>query len=169
MSFMRGDLLTRMRKLVKAGIREKPAWLDAMENVPPVRHLGPAKRAPQIRLEEDPYVESYYARHPEAKMIPIKLKSFDDPPNARRFAQRQLALIKAGMDKRKARDVVEAEFEREREAGEAAAAREREQAAAEGRPLPPRHRSALEEFQEQEWKVVAQSMHALGTGRRLPS
>eukprot|EP00850_Spirogloea_muscicola_P024598 SM001126S24102 [mRNA] locus=s1126:61:1011:+ [translate_table: standard] len=100
MSFMRGDLLTRMRKLVKAGIREKPAWLDAMEKCAPA---SPA------------------------------------------------------------------EFQREAEAGEAAAAREREQAAAEGRPLPPRHRSALEEFQEQEWKVVAQSMHALGTGRRLPS
>lgn len=41
MSYMRGDLLTKTRKLVKGLAKPAPAWLKAMEQSVPSRSLAP--------------------------------------------------------------------------------------------------------------------------------
>jgi hypothetical protein len=118
MSFMKGDLLSKARKLMKGGIMARPRWLDAVirypteqllyaaavavvadvafffshnfccceriverwvfvffslrNRVPPQPKKTRCHRAPNIKLPEDRLVESYYARHPEAKFIPFE-------------------------------------------------------------------------------------------------
>jgi hypothetical protein len=52
-------------------------------------------------------VHQYYRRHPEAKLAPLDLSSFE-PPAARRFAFRQMELVAAGVPRRAAQDQAEA-------------------------------------------------------------
>ena len=49
-------------------------------------------RPKALTFPEDPLIQSYMARHPEAKLVPISL-SGDQPAPARAFAMRQLQLI----------------------------------------------------------------------------
>ena len=49
-------------------------------------------RPKALSFPEDPLIQSYMARHPEAKLVPISL-SGDEPAPARAFAMRQLQLI----------------------------------------------------------------------------
>jgi hypothetical protein len=51
------------------------------------------KRPPKLVYEEDEFVDAYYRRNPAATLEPIDLGSFN-PPAARRFAFRQLELMK---------------------------------------------------------------------------
>ena len=51
------------------------------------------KRPPKLVYEEDEFVAAYYRRNPAATLEPIDLGSFN-PPAARRFAFRQLELMK---------------------------------------------------------------------------
>ncbi|CAI5506846.1 unnamed protein product, partial [Closterium sp. Naga37s-1] len=75
--------------------------------VPPQPKARRCPKARRIEFPEDPLVESYYARHPEAKLQAYRLQGFD-PPVARRFAWRQLELMQQqGLTKRQARDAVE--------------------------------------------------------------
>ncbi|KAJ7541733.1 hypothetical protein O6H91_10G073800 [Diphasiastrum complanatum] len=108
MSLMRGDLMTKTMKAVKSKIIDKPAWFDAVLSVPPQMVRPRGIRAKKIKLPEDPYVESYYARHPDADCIPFELNSFDPPP-ARKFAWRQMEIMKKMKTKNRklARDIVE--------------------------------------------------------------
>eukprot|EP00271_Cylindrocystis_brebissonii_P008478 TRINITY_DN22824_c0_g1_i1.p1 TRINITY_DN22824_c0_g1~~TRINITY_DN22824_c0_g1_i1.p1 ORF type:complete len:209 (+),score=54.53 TRINITY_DN22824_c0_g1_i1:322-948(+) len=92
MSFMKGDLLARVRLLVRGGVMEKPLWLDAVEKVPPMPIPKKTQRAPKIVYPEDRFIESYYFHHPEAKMEPFSLLDYDPPP-AKRFALRQLEVL----------------------------------------------------------------------------
>ncbi|CAI5458265.1 unnamed protein product [Closterium sp. Yama58-4] len=107
MSFMRGDLLQKARLLMRGGVVDPPKWLDALSKVPPQPKARRCPKARRIEFPEDPLVESYYARHPEAKLQAYRLQGFD-PPVARRFAWRQLELMQHhGLSKRQARDAVE--------------------------------------------------------------
>ncbi|CAI7798683.1 unnamed protein product [Closterium sp. NIES-53] len=106
MSFMRGDLLQKARLLMRGGVVDPPKWLDALSKVPPQPKARRCPKARRIEFPEDPLVESYYARHPEAKLQAYRLQGFD-PPVARRFAWRQLELMQQGLSKRHARDAVE--------------------------------------------------------------
>jgi hypothetical protein len=48
-------------------------FLFSLRNrVPPLPKKTRCHRAPNIKLPEDRLVESYYARHPEAKFIPFE-------------------------------------------------------------------------------------------------
>eukprot|EP00897_Mesotaenium_endlicherianum_P005379 jgi/Mesen1/486/ME001024S10717 len=162
MSFMKGDLLSRMRLLIKGGIRERPVWMTALEKIPPEPKQKRCKKAPKIRMPEDPLVESYYARHPEAKMIPFKVRSYEPPP-ARRFAWRQLELMEQGIDKRKAMLMVEEEFAAEEEQKEELRRAERRKALREGRKPPPLRRSIVEDIQEAEEEVMKLSLEVVGS------
>ena len=51
-------------------------------------------RPKPLSFPEDPLIQSYMARHPEAKLVPISL-SGDQPAPARAFAWRQLQLMQA--------------------------------------------------------------------------
>ncbi|PRW34062.1 hypothetical protein C2E21_7201 [Chlorella sorokiniana] len=104
------DILAYTKSLVRAGVMERPRWMAAVERTPPLPTGKPGKRPPSITFPEDELIEAYYRKHPEARLEPIDLASFE-PPAARRFALRQLELIeKEGMSKRAAAAVVEGEF-----------------------------------------------------------
>lgn len=164
MSFMRGDLLHRVSKLVKGGAMERPSWLNAVILVPPQPKDLRCKRPPKIEYPEDPLIESYYARHPEAKMVPFSLQSFD-APIARRFALRQMQLIEEGLSRREARNRTEAEFKAEEEKLEAETARLRRVALREGRNVG-RAKSILEQVQEEETQFIAQGLEKMAQRKK---
>ncbi|CAN5976235.1 unnamed protein product [Sphagnum jensenii] len=73
MSFMKGDLLPKTRKLMKGGIMARSPMAGRCHQPKKTR----CHRAPNIKLPEDRLVESYYARHPEAKIIPFEQVEFE--------------------------------------------------------------------------------------------
>lgn len=161
MSFMKGDLLTKTRQLVKGGVVVKPRWFDAVESVPPLISKGRAKKAPKISYPEDRFVESFYARHPEAVCTPFDLKSFDAPP-ARKFALRQLELVRQGMNKLAAREAVEAEVSEAQRMEEERLRAERRKAIREGKLPPVMKRSVLDIVQEEEAAHIAKGLRTVG-------
>lgn len=86
--------------------------------MPPPLLPKAGRRPPIIQFPEDDIVRAFYRRHPGASLEPINLGSFE-PSVARRFAARQLDLMKDGKTRREARDEAEREF-----AAAAAAAKE---------------------------------------------
>ncbi|XP_078160776.1 uncharacterized protein LOC144556156 isoform X1 [Carex rostrata] len=116
MSLMRGDLLIRVRKLVKGYAMATPPWLKAMEKAPPVTFPRPDAKIKKIKLEEDDYVRLFlkyntYSGYHDA----IRLSEFD-PPAARIFAWRVLQLTKQGVGEQEAVAVAEMEFVAEKKA-----------------------------------------------------
>jgi len=110
-------------------------------------------------------VESYYARHPEAKFIPFEINSFDPPP-ARKFAWRQLELMEQGYFRDQACDIVEAEFEAAEKAELEALKAERRRAIWEGREPPPLKLTKTEEVQQEEWENIVHGLNVLGSQGR---
>ncbi|RRT53204.1 hypothetical protein GW17_00034999 [Ensete ventricosum] len=80
MSYMRGDLLSKTRKLVKGLAKPTPAWLKPMEEYAPLSFLLPAEltKAPpvtfprtdgkikKIELPEDVYIKRFFKKHPDS-------------------------------------------------------------------------------------------------------
>ncbi|VAI15862.1 unnamed protein product [Triticum turgidum subsp. durum] len=98
MSYMRGDLLTKTRKLVKGLAKPAPAWLKAMEQAPPVTFPRTDGKIEKIELPEDVYVKRFFRRHPDSLYHDaIKISGFDPPP-ARVFAWRVLELKEQGVN-----------------------------------------------------------------------
>ncbi|CAM6103533.1 unnamed protein product [Calypogeia fissa] len=151
MSFSRGDLLTKTRRLIKGNIIKKPLWFDAVSRVPPQAIRVRDGKAPKIELPEDRFVKSYLARHPEAQCQPFVLNSFEAPV-ARRFACQMMELLELGYSEDWARDHVEASL-----AAEEKAMRKRN--LQEGRPLP---KGVIEEVQEEEWSHMASGLRCMG-------
>ncbi|PRQ19725.1 hypothetical protein RchiOBHm_Chr7g0220351 [Rosa chinensis] len=58
MSFMKGDLLTKTRKLVKGLAKAEPVWYKAMEQAPPPT-FPRADAIQRIALPEDVYIKSF--------------------------------------------------------------------------------------------------------------
>eukprot|EP00246_Nothoceros_aenigmaticus_P008108 TRINITY_DN22600_c0_g1_i1.p1 TRINITY_DN22600_c0_g1~~TRINITY_DN22600_c0_g1_i1.p1 ORF type:complete len:164 (+),score=20.51 TRINITY_DN22600_c0_g1_i1:53-544(+) len=161
MSFMKGDLRTKARLLVKGNIMSKPRWLDAVERIPPVTKLTKAKRPPKIRYPEDRLVESYIARHPESTCTPFDLKSFDPPP-ARKFALRQLEIMQQGKIRDAARDAVELEVSEARRMEEEALRSARRKAIREGRLPPVLKKSVIEVTQDEESTHILRGLRITG-------
>ncbi|KAF3793395.1 hypothetical protein EJ110_NYTH09371 [Nymphaea thermarum] len=79
MSFVRGDLLTKTRKLVKGLAIAKPVWLKAMEQYEFLlhyqtfgwRHLSRfhelMQKLTKITLPEDAYIQKFFKKHPDSK------------------------------------------------------------------------------------------------------
>ncbi|KAL4425206.1 hypothetical protein ABPG75_009222 [Micractinium tetrahymenae] len=121
----RRNLVAYAKALVKAGLMEEPAWMAALARTPPLPPGKPGKRPPRIVYPEDALVENYYRKHPEARLEPVDLSSFE-PPTARRFALRQLELMHGrGLSQRRAYEITEKEFAEERRQREAAAGGQR--------------------------------------------
>ncbi|GJN13890.1 hypothetical protein PR202_gb00645 [Eleusine coracana subsp. coracana] len=59
MSYMRGDLLTKTRKLVKGLAKPAPTWLKAMEEAPPVTFPRTDGKIKKIEMPEDVYVKRF--------------------------------------------------------------------------------------------------------------
>ncbi|CAN6344287.1 unnamed protein product, partial [Urochloa humidicola] len=97
MSYMRGDLLTKTRKLVKGLAKPAPTWLKAMEEAPPATFPRVDGKINKIELPEDVYVKKFFKKHPDSLYHDaIKISGFDPPP-ARVFAWRVLELKEQGV------------------------------------------------------------------------
>ncbi|KAL2520142.1 F-box domain-containing protein [Forsythia ovata] len=75
MSYMRGDLLSKTRKLVKGLAKSEPVWLKAMEKVPPAAFPRAENKIKPISLPEDVYISKFFQKHPDSKHEdPIKIR-----------------------------------------------------------------------------------------------
>lgn len=100
------ELATYVTRLSEAGVMKKPKWLQAIEKYPPPKeHMErQGKRPQELVYEEDDFVAAYYRRNPAASLEPIDLGSYV-PPAARRFAYRQLELMKVeGLSRAQAKE-----------------------------------------------------------------
>ncbi|CAI9765743.1 unnamed protein product [Fraxinus pennsylvanica] len=67
MSYMRGDLLSKTRKLVKGLAKSEPVWLKAMEKAPPATFPRAENKLKPISLPEDVYISKFFQKHPDSK------------------------------------------------------------------------------------------------------
>ncbi|CAN4095541.1 unnamed protein product [Withania somnifera] len=116
MSFMKGDLLSRTRKLVKGLAKAEPVWLKAMEQAPPATFPRAQNKLEPISLPEDVYVNRFFQKHPESKHEDaIKISGFGPPP-ARIFGWRVLELKEQGVSEEEAMAVADMEYRAEKKA-----------------------------------------------------
>ncbi|GAB4861849.1 hypothetical protein Ancab_037105 [Ancistrocladus abbreviatus] len=155
MSYMRGDLLTKTRKLVKGLAKAEPLWLKAMEQAPPATFPRSDGKIKAITLPEDVYVKKFYWKHPESKYEDaIKFNSFNPVP-ARVFALRVLELKEQGVSEEEAMAVADMEYRAEEKAKKQAYARLKQIARLQGKKPPPNpYPSAVKEIQAEERKYV---------------
>lgn len=160
MSYMRGDLLTKMRKLVKGLAKPAPTWLKAMEEAPPVTFPRPDGKIPKLELPEDVYIQKFFKKHPDSLYHDaIKISGFDPPP-ARVFAWRVLELKEQGVSEDDAMAVADLEYRNEKKAKKKAYKELKEIARSEGRRPPPNpYPSAIKEIQAEEKKFVMDRFH----------
>ncbi|XP_030461985.1 uncharacterized protein LOC115682002 [Syzygium oleosum] len=159
MSFMKGDLLTRTRKLVKGLAKAEPVWLKAMQQAPPA--VFPcADEIKKISLPEDVYVKKFFQKYPDSKHEDaIKICGFDPPP-ARVFGHRVLELKENGVSEEAAMGMADMEYRLEKKAKKAAYARLKQIAKLQGkRPPPNPFKSAIQEIQAEERKYVHDRFH----------
>ncbi|GAU19966.1 hypothetical protein TSUD_273010 [Trifolium subterraneum] len=142
MSFMKGDLLSRTRKLVKGLAKAEPVWLKAMEQAPPATFPRPQGKIQTITLPEDVYVKRFCAI---------------DPPPSRIFASRVLDLKEQGIGEEEAMDVADMEYLAEKKAKKKAYARLKQIARLQGKRLPPNpYPCPIKEIQAEERKYVSE-------------
>ncbi|KAL6583640.1 hypothetical protein OROMI_002929 [Orobanche minor] len=160
MSYMRGDLLTKTRKLVKGFAKAEPLWLKAMEKAPPATFPRAESKLKQISLPEDTYVNKFFQKHPNSKFRDaIKVSGFD-PPSARVFAWRVLDLKAEGVSEEEAMAIADMEYREEKKAKKKAYARLKEISRIQGRRPPPNpYPSAVREIQAEERKYVRDRFH----------
>ncbi|WJX43933.1 hypothetical protein P8452_30973 [Trifolium repens] len=140
MSFMKGDLLSRTRKLVKGLAKAEPVWLKAMEQAPPATFPQPQGKIQTITLPEDVYVKRFSAI---------------EPPPSRLFALRVLDLKEQGVGEEEAMDVADMEYQAEKKAKKKAYARLKQIARLQGKRLPPNpYPCPIKEIQAEERKYV---------------
>ncbi|KAK3139236.1 hypothetical protein QOZ80_5AG0380020 [Eleusine coracana subsp. coracana] len=155
MSYMRGDLLTKTRKLVKGLAKPAPTWLKAMEEAPPVTFPRTDGKIKKIEMPEDVYVKRFFKIHPDSLYHDaIKISGFDPPP-ARIFAWRVLELKEQGVSEDDAMTVADMEYRTEKKAKKKAYKELKEIARSEGKTPPPNpYPSAIKEIQAEEKKYV---------------
>ena len=155
MSFMKGDLLTKTRKLVKGLAKAEPVWLKAMEQAPPATFPRVDGKIERITLPEDVYVKKFFQKHPDSKHEDaIKISGFDPVP-ARVFGWRVLELKEQGVSEEQAIAVADMEYRAERKAKKMAYARLKQISRLQGKKPPPNpYPSAIKEIQAEERKFV---------------
>ncbi|OWM89524.1 uncharacterized protein LOC116199935 [Punica granatum] len=154
MSFMKGDLLTRTRNLVKGLAKTEPVWLKAMQQSPPATFPRVGKVS-TITLPEDVYVKKFFQRHPDSKHEDaIKFVGFNPPP-ARVFGQRVLELKEQGVHEEEAMAVADMEYRLEKKGRKKAYSRLKQISKLLGKKPPPNpYPSAIKEIQAEERKYV---------------
>ncbi|MFS8031771.1 hypothetical protein Hanom_Chr17g01549881 [Helianthus anomalus] len=155
MSFTKGDLLTKTRKLVHGLAKAKPVWLKAMEKSPPAVFPRAEKKVERICLPEDVYINKFYKKHPESlHEDPIKICNFDPTPS-RIFGCRVLELKEQGVGEEEAIDVADAEYRQLKKSKRKAYKRLKEIARIRGTKPPQNpYPSAIKEIQAEEKKYV---------------
>ncbi|KAK9113483.1 hypothetical protein Syun_020280 [Stephania yunnanensis] len=160
MSFMKGDLFTKTRKLVKGLAIAKPTWFKAMEEAPPVTFPRTDGKVEKITLPEDVYIKKFFKKHPDSKHEDaIRISGFDPPP-ARVFAWRVLEMKDQGVSEEEAMAVADMEYQAEKKAKIMAYRRLKQIARLQGkRPPPNPYPSAIKEIQAEERKYVYERFH----------
>ncbi|KAF1867000.1 hypothetical protein Lal_00049427 [Lupinus albus] len=176
MSFMKGDLISKTRKLVKGLAMAEPIWLKAMEQSPPATFPRAAGKIPTITFPEDVYVKKFYKKYPDSKyhdaikkgamlalnMIPriaVRISAFDPPPS-RIYGLRVLELKEQGVSEEQALAVADMEYLAEKKAKKKAYARLKQIARLEGKRLPPNpYPSPVKEIQAEERAYVRRRFH----------
>ncbi|KAG6468936.1 hypothetical protein ZIOFF_073631 [Zingiber officinale] len=161
MTYMRGDLLTKMRKLVKGLACPTPKWLKAMELAPPVTFPRAEPKIETIKLPEDKYVRRFFKKHPDS-LYHDAVRSFDnswisdfDPPPARIFAWRVLELMEQGVTEDIAMAVADMEYRNQKKARKKAYSELKQICRLQGKKPPPNpYPSAIKEIQAEEKKFV---------------
>ncbi|KAJ7943431.1 RNA-binding protein [Quillaja saponaria] len=155
MSFMRGDLLTRTRKLVKGLAKAEPVWLKAMEQAPPPMFPRADGKINKITFPEDAYIKKFNQKHPDSKYEDaFKFHSFDPPP-ARMFGLRVLELKEQGVSEEEAVAVADMEYRAEKKQKKMAYSRLKKNLRLQGKKPPPNpFPSAIKEIQAEERKYV---------------
>ncbi|XVF83197.1 hypothetical protein PTKIN_Ptkin16aG0114600 [Pterospermum kingtungense] len=155
MSFMKGDLLTKTRKLVKGLAKPQPAWLKAMEQAPPATFPRCDGKVKQISFPEDVYIKKFFQKYPESKHHDaIKLSAFDSPP-ARLYGLRVLELKEQGVREEEAMAVADMEYRTQKKEKKKAYARLKQIARLQGKKPPPNpYPSTIKEIQAKERKFV---------------
>ncbi|PIA35281.1 hypothetical protein AQUCO_03600153v1 [Aquilegia coerulea] len=157
MSFMKGDLLTKTRKLVKGLAKANPVWLKAMEENPPVTFPRTNAEVKPITLPEDTYVKKFFQKHPDSKHEDAFRFSGFDPPPARVFGWRVLELKEQGASEEEAITVADMEYRAEKKAKKQAYKRLKEIAGLQGNKPPQNpYPSAIKEIQAEERKYVSE-------------
>ncbi|OIW18248.1 hypothetical protein TanjilG_06332 [Lupinus angustifolius] len=160
MSFMKGDLISKTRKLVKGLAMAEPIWLKAMEQSPPATFPRAAGKIPTITFPEDVYVKKFYKKYPDSKYHDaIKISAFDPPPS-RIYGLRVLELKEQGVSEEQALAVADMEYLAEKKAKKKAYARLKQIARLEGKRLPPNpYPSPVKEIQAEERSYVRRRFH----------
>ncbi|ONK75425.1 uncharacterized protein A4U43_C03F16710 [Asparagus officinalis] len=155
MSYMRGDLLTKTRKLVKGLAKPTPKWLKPMEQAPPVVFPRTDGKIKAIELPEDVYVKKFFKKHPDSLYHDaVKISGFEPPP-ARVFAWRVLELKDQGVNEEEAMAVADMEYRAEKKAKKNAYMELKKISPILGkRPPPNPYPSAIKEIQAEEKKYV---------------
>ncbi|KAL8542469.1 hypothetical protein ACS0TY_003360 [Phlomoides rotata] len=143
MSYMKGNLMSKTRKLVKGLAVKEPLWLKSMEKAPPATFPRAESKLKPIRFPEDTYVTKFDQKHLNAKFEDsINISTFDPPP-ARVFAWREGGACHM-------------EYRSGRKAKKKAYARLKQIAKLQGKTPPPNppYPSAVNEIQAEERKLV---------------
>ncbi|XP_078439460.1 uncharacterized protein LOC144709712 [Wolffia australiana] len=160
MSFTRGDLLTRTRKLVKGMAMAAPRWLKSMEAAPPVTFPLPEGKVKQITMPEDIYIKKFFQKHPDSLYHDaVKISGFDPPP-ARVFGWRVLELREQGVGEDQAMAIADMEYRAEKKQKKAAYKRLKQVCRLQGKAAPENpYPSAIKEIQAEEKKLVRERFH----------
>ncbi|KAJ0027831.1 hypothetical protein Pint_35265 [Pistacia integerrima] len=155
MSYMKGDLLTKTRRLVKGLAKAEPVWLKAMEQAPPATFPRGDGKVQKINLPEDVYIKKFFQKHPDSKQQDaIKICGFEPVP-ARIFGLRVLELKEHGVSEEEAMAVADMEYRAEKKEKKKAYTRLKQIARLQGkRPPPNPYPSAIKEIQAGERKYV---------------
>lgn len=103
-------LLQKMDHLLKSGVVKEPVWYEAMRKVPPAEVPMRASKPKTLEYEEDALVDGFLQQNPSFLKNPITLYD-PEPILPRKFAFRQLELMKEGYSKQQAYDITEVEME----------------------------------------------------------
>uniref|UniRef100_A0A7N0ZYH6 Small ribosomal subunit protein mS23 n=1 Tax=Kalanchoe fedtschenkoi TaxID=63787 RepID=A0A7N0ZYH6_KALFE len=155
MSFMKGDLMSKTRKLVKGLAKAEPKWLTAMEQSPPAVFPRIDGKIQQITFPEDVYVKKFFQTNPDSKHEdPVDISGFDPVP-ARIFGLRVLELQEQGVKEDDAMAVANMEYRAHRKEKKMAYSRLKQIARLQGTKPPPNpYPSAIKEIQAEERKFV---------------
>ncbi|CAM8877355.1 unnamed protein product [Rhodiola kirilowii] len=155
MSFMKGDLMAKTRKLVKGLAKAEPKWLKAMEQSPPAVFPRIDGKIQQITFPEDVYVKKFFQTNPDSKHEdPVDISGFDHVP-ARTFGLRVLELKEQGVQEDDAMAAANMEYRARRKEKIMAYSRLKKIARIqETKPPPNPYPSAIKEIQAEERKFV---------------
>ncbi|KAJ6813871.1 uncharacterized protein M6B38_141770 [Iris pallida] len=155
MPYMRGDLLSKMRKIVKGLAKPTPLWLKAMEQAPPVIFPRTDGKIKKIEMPEDVYVKKFFKKHLGSLYHDaVRISGFDPPP-ARIFSWRVLELKNQGVTDEEAMAITDMEYLAEKKAKKKAYAELKQICRLQGKKPPPNpYPSAIKEIQAEEQKYI---------------